>query len=91
VEEGRLERGRRPPERRPKDSPASPREPLCLILASRVTLFSCIGEPLGNRSIPSVISESSSDGKAPLHESARVGRLCSGGAVAYVLPERRLA
>ena len=45
--------------------PTSPRVPSCLFLASRVTLFSCIGEPLGNRSIPSVISESSSDGKAP--------------------------
>jgi hypothetical protein len=69
----------------------TPREASHVFLASRVTLFSCIGEPPGSRSIPSVMSESSSDGKAPLHESARVGRLCSGGAVAYVLPEWRLA
>ena len=88
----RQERGRRPQGRRQMDSEApTPREASHVFLASRVTLFSCIGEPPGSRSIPSVMSESSSDGKAPLHESVRVGRLCSGGAVAYVLPERRLA
>jgi hypothetical protein len=66
-----------------------------MFLASRVTLFSCIGEPPGSRSIPSVIERVIFGWQGSLARKCKSGStVLRGGsvrAVAYVLPERRLA